>query len=111
MVATVLDRYFHESMGRQKNSDGSAKYRKPDPPLATVTAKRGQSEIYTMQTFDDDEASISGTIAILKLISEELGQVAGENAEGLDIRRKAIMYHGDYLTVRNIVYTILDLQR
>ena len=51
--------------------------------------------------------SISSTIAILKLISEDLGLVAGENAEGLEIRRRAIMYHGDYLTVRNIAYMIL----
>ena len=50
--------------------------------------------------------SIFSIIAILKLISEDLGLAAGENAEGLDIRRKAIMYHGDYLTVRNIAYMI-----
>ena len=25
---------------------------------------------------------------------------------GLDIRHKAIIYHGDYLTVRNITYVI-----
>ena len=102
MVTTVLDRYFHKSMGRQRNGDGSAKYRMPDPSLSTVTVKRGRSEIYPMQMFDEDEASISGTIAIPELISEELSLTAGEDAAGLDIRRKAIMYHGDYLTVRNI---------
>ena len=59
-----------------------------------------------MQTFDEDEASISGIIAILKLISEELGLITGGAAVGLDIRRKVIMYHGDYLTVRNIAYAI-----
>ena len=59
-----------------------------------------------MQTFDEDEASISGTIAILKLISEELGLITGGVAVGLDIWRKFIMYHGDYLTVRNIAYAI-----
>ena len=49
---------------------------------------------------------IFSTIAILKLISEDPGLAAGENTEGLDIRRKAIMYHGDYLTVPNIAYMI-----
>ena len=62
-----------------------------------------------MQTFDDDEASISGTIAIPKLISEELGLASGENAAGLDIWRKPIIYHGDYLTVRNIAHMISRL--
>ena len=48
MVSTVLSRYFRGSMERQKSSNGSKKYQKPDPPLATMTAKRGQSEIFTM---------------------------------------------------------------
>ena len=43
-----------------------------------------------MQTFDEDKASISGIFAILKLISEELGLIAGGVAVGLDI--KVIMY-------------------
>ena len=45
-----------------------------------------------MQTFDEDEASISSIIAIFKLISEELGLISGGVAVGLDIRRKVIMY-------------------
>ena len=55
-----------------------------------------------MQTFDEDKASVSGIIAIPKRISEELGLTVGGDAVGLGIRRKALMFHGDYVTVRNI---------
>ena len=40
-----------------------------------------------MRTVGEDEASITGIISILKLISEELGlSIGGEEADGVDYR-------------------------
>ena len=58
-----------------------------------------------MRTFGEDEASITGTISVLKLISEELGlSIGGEEVDGEDLQDRVVMYYGDYLTVRNIRY-------
>lgn len=60
-----------------------------DPPLAMVTAVPKCTQCRRLA--GARRAYISGTIAILKPISGNLGLAAGEDAAGLDIRRKAIM--------------------
>ena len=100
LFGTALGRYFKESMAQKRNSDGSAKYKVDRAPLSEIKARQRRSQIYCMRTFGEDEASIAGTISILKMISEELGLAVGD--DGVDLRDKVVMYHGDYLTVRNL---------
>ena len=71
-----LMRYFGMSMRkrRKKQQDSSpdgALYQVDTPPLDGVLASRRRAQIHTMRTFNRDEASIAGTIDVLKDICDE----------------------------------------
>ena len=72
------------------------KYQIANSPLSELRVKQSRAIIYTLKTLDLDEASISGTMEILKRIAEEL------QLDADDIVDRRVMFHGDYLTVRNI---------
>lgn len=105
------DHYFQEAAAYLIGTALSRHFKKPAAqaidraPLSEIKAKPGRTKIFCMRTFDEDEASIAGTISILKLINEELGLAVGDGGtDDVDLRDKVVMYHGDYLTVRNIRY-------
>ena len=90
-------------MAQKRKSDESAQYTVDCALLGEIKARQGKSKVYCMRTVGKDEASITGIISILKLISEELGlSVGGEEADGVDLQDRVVMYHGDYLTMQKI---------
>ena len=68
LIGTVLSRHFKKPAAQA--IDYSL--------LSEIRAKPGRAKIYCMRTFDENEASIAGTISILKLINEELGLTVGD---------------------------------
>ncbi|KAA8913110.1 hypothetical protein FN846DRAFT_886795 [Sphaerosporella brunnea] len=97
LFGTVLKRHFASAMSKQKDPETRGpRYSVPDPPLAHIRVKQDRARILTFQTLDMDEASISGTIDILKALVQELG------IDCEDVLDRKIMLHGDYLTVRNV---------
>jgi hypothetical protein len=65
-------------------------------PLAHIRVKQNRARIVTFRTLDMDEASISGTIDILKALVQELG------IDSEDVFDRKVMLHGNYLTVRYV---------
>ena len=96
-----LMQYFEKSMRKQRKaqqdgSPGGALYQVDTPPLKAVRASRRRAQILTMRTFDRDEASIAGTIDVLKDICDELkilkhddddSSDEGVEVEGVTVRR------------------------
>ena len=78
-------------------------------PIERSKGRAGEANDILHEAFAEDEASISGTILILKLISEELGLSIGDGGgDSVDVWDKVVMCHGDYLTVRNMRYVAIQ---
>lgn len=98
-IGKTLQRYCRNSMDFQKGELGP-RYSIISPPLSEVRANQSCANYMTFPTLDHDEASIDGTIAVLKELTKLL------NLKASDIEGSRIMLNGDYLTVRNVVQAI-----
>ena len=88
LFGTTLQRYFGRTMFKQVNPlTKIPKYQIADCPLSELRVKQSRTTIYTHKTLDLDEASISGTMEILKRIAEEL-QLDADN-----IVDRQVMFH------------------
>ena len=118
-MGEVLMRYFEEPMGKQRmtkqdGSPGEALYQVDAPPFEQIRARKGRAKILTMRTFDRDEASIAGTVDVLKDICNELGILKQSDSDdkpgpdgGIEVGGSVVMLHGDYLTVRNVTRAMM----
>lgn len=103
-IGKTLKQYCHNAMACQKDRNGSAIYTLFNPPLISLRACEERADYMTFPTLDNDEASIDGTIGVLKEILKLL------DLKPLDVEGKMIMLNGDYLTVRNVTRTIFRRQ-
>lgn len=103
-IGRTLHRYCRNAMDSQTDENKRSKYVVGKPPLHEVRASKYRADYMTFPTLDRDEASIDGTISVLKDLTKLL------NLRPSDIKEKCIMLNGDYLTVRNVMRAIYRRQ-
>ena len=108
MLSRILAKYFPAATSTQKRyyPDGRMlpKYQVFQAPLREVQCPIEKSELLPLPVLDLDEASISGTIEILRTYLKRLG------IENCVVGGKKVMFRGDFLTVRNITRAIYQSQ-
>lgn len=99
----ILYKYYAKEMApalRKHDRDGniiSGDYNQPSVPTV-FPIPLVKSDLHTMTAFAKDESIITEVIEIIQLIVDEL------DLPGQDLMDKLIMFKGDYMTVRNILY-------
>lgn len=105
----VFNRYFREEMGvglRKRDYAGNiikGFYDSIKAPAVFVLPNK-KSDLHTLTAFAKDESIITEVIEIIKLIVEELDLPEAELLE------KMILFKGDYMTVRNLLWVSLSTQ-
>jgi hypothetical protein len=96
LFGQALMRHCGKAMRKQRNDHGNIMHQVEDPPLQHIRAASGKAQIFTLKTFDQDQATVDAAIRNIDNICTELG--IGET----EIADKVVMFHGDDLTVRDI---------
>ena len=93
-ISGVLEQYFATAMRKQKNHRNIPIYRKWASPLADIRCSLEKADILSLPTLAYNEGTISGTIDIIRELTERL--------ELIDevVRDKSIFIKGDLMTVR-----------
>ena len=102
-IGKTLRRYCRNAMDSQRNERGP-RYSIVEPPLSEMRASQSRADYMTFPTLDHDEASIDGTISVLKELTNLLDLKASV------VEGARIMLNGDYLTIRNAVRAIYRRQ-
>lgn len=108
IMSKVLDEYFPTSTRKQKTKRNGLllpKYVKWPSPLSERRSRKERADLLPLPTLAIDEASIAGTIDIMRTYAQTLG------LEDVAVQDKCIMFKGDYLTVRNMRRAIYRRQR
>jgi hypothetical protein len=102
-IGKSLLRYCRRSMNSQQDGR-KPKYHITPSPLTHMRANKNRADYMTFPAIDQNEASINGTIAILKQIIDMLG------LNSRDVLDSVLWISGDYLRVRNIARAIYRRQ-
>ena len=103
-LGKTLHRYCRNAMDSQRDDKKRLRYSVGEPPLSEVRASKSHADYMTFPTLDHNEASIDGTIAVLKDLTKLL------HLKPFDMKNSCIMLNGDYLTVRNVMRAIYRRQ-
>ena len=96
-VYNIINQFFGKQMLRK--TDGG-KLLDPITPWEVYQIPPQRTIVFTLPTFNQNEALIVDMIEILRGIARELG------FESVRLGVKVVMYKEDYLTVRNIWYLV-----